>query len=366
LVKSLTFKSVSEGRCWVAPPPGCRKGLEIMAERVVWTGEIAETWREITESAAAVAESWFRNVNIPDDAIPALLKEYAKGAPGRDHWERIAEEWQWQEAERLDRERREKNDLPPLPSPGPITVADLAAEIRTLQAEWISEPDDRDNRFWAPCRLGILWNKARRIPGAAPPPRLAIAVKQPVRDMQEAIGALDDLLRWCDENKPGHSSEPAAALVPDEPKKILASWREILVALGLKDNREDKQKVDRLNKAYSGPITIPGQGRQPIVDGAKLIEWWDNLAVMAQAENRERDAEATVGAQYDYGRDSSKVVPAISGHVQERRLSSQAGAIQEARNELSHALGRRATDAEVAGHLGISEQAVIAADTGAP
>ena len=281
-----------------------------MADRI-------ERAHEIAESAAAVAESWFRTVGIPDEAIPVLLAEYAKGAPSRDRWERIAQEWLDTEAERVDKEWREKNGLPPWPAPPKPTVVTLREEIRNLQEEWMAGSDDRDNRLWAPCWLDILWSKARRIAGASPPPPLTIPVKQPVHDMQQALGALDDLLRWCDGNKAGRSGDSAAPQ-PADPKPLLASWREILVALEMKDNREDKQKVARLNETYNGPIVIPGQGRQPLVDKAKLIEWWNNLAVIAQADNRQRDAQATVGAKYDYGR-HGKVVPEISGSVKERR-----------------------------------------------
>jgi hypothetical protein len=187
----------------------------------------SENAQWIAQQAAAVAKSWFRVVEIPEEAHPALLAEYAKGPPSRDRFMGIAREWQAKEQakdlrrflclaesatdEEVDRhieEARKEKGLPPLPKPGPTTVADLAVEIGTLRQEWMSEPNDRDNLFWAPFRLGRLWDKARQIPNTSPPPALTIPAKGPVNDMQAALGALDDLLRWCE---PARSDKPAAA-----------------------------------------------------------------------------------------------------------------------------------------------------------
>jgi len=117
------------------------------------------------------------------------------------------------------------------------------------------------------------------------------------------------------------------AMVPMEPKKTtppdipeyLANWREILVALGMKNNVEDKQKVFRLNKTYSGPIQIPGQGRQPFVEKMGLLKWWAGLKTkVQQSEQRQRDAQATVASGYNFSRDG-EVTPDISGGVKKRR-----------------------------------------------
>lgn len=170
-----------------------------------------EKSHKIAEDFAAVAKDWFQMVGIPDEAIPSLLAEYAKGTPGRDGWERIADEWhaekeerhqeEWRKAENRRRAKEGLPPLPPLPASGPMVVADLEAEIHTQQVEWMSEPDDRDNRFWAPVRLRALWNKARQIPNTSPPPRLTIPFNGPVKSMEEALGAADDLLAWCQAEK---------------------------------------------------------------------------------------------------------------------------------------------------------------------
>ncbi len=118
----------------------------------------------------------------------------------------------------------------------------------------------------------------------------------------------------------GADGETAA---PSAPAVLLASWREILITLGMKNNREDRQKVDRLNTTYGGPIKKSGQGRQPLVDKAKLIEWWNHLEATAQSDNRRRDATATVAARHKYARDG-EAVPDISGGVKRRRKDRRA------------------------------------------
>jgi hypothetical protein len=122
------------------------------------------------------------------------------------------------------------------------------------------------------------------------------------------------------ETKP-QPATPLAAVVPPAvvpPAVYLTSWREILITLGMHDDREDKQKVSRLNNTRNGPIKIPGQGKQPFVEKVPLADWWNNLAVEFQTENRQRDAQATVSAQHDYGW-GGVVAPDINGGVKKRR-----------------------------------------------
>lgn len=107
----------------------------------------------------------------------------------------------------------------------------------------------------------------------------------------------------------------------DAPREYLTSWREILIALGMKDNAEDQGKVKRLSKRFSEgcPITIPKQGAQPKADKAKLLEWWNGLEQkFEESRRRERDRRATVAGQHPYGRDGI-VAPDISGEVKKRR-----------------------------------------------
>ena len=114
---------------------------------------------------------------------------------------------------------------------------------------------------------------------------------------------------------PPKSDESPTAPVP----AILANWREILIALGLHPNVEDREKVRRLNKTYRGPIITGGQGKQPLADKAKLLEWWRGLeAKTAAMADRNRDTRATVAAQHNYGQ-RGVVVPDIRGRVKSRR-----------------------------------------------
>ena len=111
--------------------------------------------------------------------------------------------------------------------------------------------------------------------------------------------------------------------VEQGPPTYLANWREILVALGMKDNQEDRQTVGRLNKSYAGPIATPGQGRQPFAEKTGLLEWWAGLDAKVQAEqDRNRDATASVSSGHPFGR-GGQVVPDISGGVQKRRRDRQ-------------------------------------------
>ena len=66
---------------------------------------------------------------------------------------------------------------------------------------------------------------------------------------------------WIARESPMAAGGAAAELGPA--KKYLTSWREILVALGMKNNNEDREKVRNLNHRYDGPIVIPRQARNP-------------------------------------------------------------------------------------------------------
>ena len=110
---------------------------------------------------------------------------------------------------------------------------------------------------------------------------------------------------------------------PPLPKEIIASWREIVIALGMRNNDEDKRKVERLNETYNGPIMKPGQGKQPIADKVKLLEWWNNLEKLVESQmDQARDARLTVQDTHAYGREG-EVVPEISGQVKKRRKDRQ-------------------------------------------
>ena len=106
------------------------------------------------------------------------------------------------------------------------------------------------------------------------------------------------------------------------PAQYLTNWREILIALDMKNNREDQSKVRILNEKYDGPIVIPGQGSQPKAEKNKLIAWWNGLAAKwTTVGSKTINAAATVANQYEYGREGV-VVPDIAGGVKKRKGTS--------------------------------------------
>jgi hypothetical protein len=167
------------------------------------------------ESATQVAECWFRECGIPDDAIPALVEEYSAGARRTDRFGRIAQDWldmhEW-----VAGEWREKSLPPTSDSPAP-TYATLRAAIRTAQTQFMGEyPLNPWAHHWFP----ILLNMARLIPGAPPLPPIPIPSSSPI-DRQEALAALDALLRWCDEaeGRKGAAAQPPS---PPSPEWVFA------------------------------------------------------------------------------------------------------------------------------------------------
>ena len=115
-------------------------------------------------------------------------------------------------------------------------------------------------------------------------------------------------------DKPAVVTEPQAV-----PVELLASWREILIALGLKNNTEDQRKISRLSKAYKGPIVFPGQGKQPLANKAELLEWYNALTIQAQDQsNQAKGKRADAESGYDYGR-AGTVIPGIGGGQKQRR-----------------------------------------------
>jgi len=176
-----------------------------------------------------------------------------------------------------------------LPWPLPADEKDLLAF-----AEWMG---GEGGAFWG------LMRAARELTDTE-----AEGVCRSLDDVMQAHGTRDE-----------PPAEEALTAPPPLPLPMLTSWREILVALGLKNNHEDQGKVSRLNKQYAGPICIPGRGAQPVVDKAKLIEWWNDLeAKVRGARDRSRDAKATAAAQHGYGRDGV-VAPDLAGEVKRRR-----------------------------------------------
>jgi hypothetical protein len=111
----------------------------------------------------------------------------------------------------------------------------------------------------------------------------------------------------------------------------LTSWSEILAALNEphgkvvhRNTDAEKAKIRKLNDEYDGPITFPKQrGKQPRVEKAKLMQWWNTLRERFEAREQAReqaaaDAAGTTAETYRHGR-SAEVVPEIDGHVKKTR-----------------------------------------------
>ena len=139
-----------------------------------------------------------------------------------------------------------------------------------------------------------------------------------------AIWHADPGFDWAEAEKELRKIEAAALGGTYEiPAQYLTSWREILITLGMKNNREDQSKVRTLKETYDGPIIIPGQGSQPKADKTKLIAWWNGLdAKWTTVGSKTINAAATVASQHEYGRDGT-VVPDISGEVKKRKAGSR-------------------------------------------
>jgi len=121
-----------------------------------------------------------------------------------------------------------------------------------------------------------------------------------------------------DRSKAPEEERSEAAQLP-RPKQYLFGWPEILDALGRKDSKEERARIKRLNELHVGPIITPGKGGQPKVDKVTLLEWWNGLEErFAEVAQRRADAQATIQAGHEYGRDG-RVLPDISGDEKRRR-----------------------------------------------
>ena len=122
------------------------------------------------------------------------------------------------------------------------------------------------------------------------------------------------------------SPQPAVSdAVPDAvPKDWLTGWHAITSALKMK--YADREKVKSLNTRFSGPITNKGPGTQPIVDRAKLIDWWDKLDQQQQElSNQQQGRRLSAETTHNFGR-AAEVAPEISGSIKKRRKQSKPGA----------------------------------------
>ncbi len=141
-----------------------------------------------------------------------------------------------------------------------------------------------------------------------------------VRQLRDSIAAKRNALRGNE----SPAVPPIGAKPVDDltlvPKQRLFGWREILEALGMPNNDENKRRLERKNKLEGGPIPMKrGRGKRPEVDRDELLKWretWDER--LAELEQRDADRTATVAEQSNYGRGGT-VVHEIDGHVKKRR-----------------------------------------------
>jgi hypothetical protein len=227
----------------------------------------------IAQQAAAVAGKWFQSLEIPDGAIPALLQEYANGPPNRERYQRIARTWL--DSHEFVADKWEEKKLPPtLAEPVKPTVASLRAELEQVRSEWIAGGKDRDNVFWANRRLAQWWNTARLIEGTAPPPPMPAPLPGRVSDIQQALAAADELLRWCADA----DAETKPTQIPKVPRRKRRDTKElILAALCLHHDYHEMSvgnwepiKVRELSR-----LTKPTKSDRPLVSASTITRWFN-------------------------------------------------------------------------------------------
>ena len=161
--------------------------------------------------------------------------------------------------------------------------------------------------------------------------KLAIAVATHLPEVFVDLRLVSGGQRWHDD--PGFDWDAAeselrrieaAALTKteSEPVEYLLNWRDILVALGLSDNTEDRGKVRRLNEQYCGPILFPKAGGQPKAERGGLLSWWNRLAVKWEIQSHEiAGRRLSAETQYPHGREGV-IAPEIAGSVRGRKCKS--------------------------------------------
>ena len=154
--------------------------------------------------------------------------------------------------------------------------------------------------------------------------QLPLAVEQALAAGTEQLRQrllLEHLLEQ--EVQPGRPSAALASGVAG-PITYLNGWREILEALGLKNDESIRRRVARLNTKWSGPIITRGQGCQPTCEKSKLLMWYQGLEEQyRRREQHARETRKTVEGGYTYGRDE-KVIPGVAGHEKKRRRDHKA------------------------------------------
>lgn len=168
----------------------------------------------LADSWQPVAADFLRcSYNIPERAIPALV---AKCSAAAGDWELLAREWYRKKQERADIRQLRKLGLfgMCIPQWPPLPIALLRQEIRDQLEDWTEQADEGLDVLVVTKAIVHLWDQARQVPDAPPPPSLTVNTSKPVRDVQEALGALDDLLRWCDAAQAAKPAEDNATRDP--------------------------------------------------------------------------------------------------------------------------------------------------------
>lgn len=102
-------------------------------------------------------------------------------------------------------------------------------------------------------------------------------------------------------------------------KNYLWGWVEIAKELGQKNDETFQRRLRDMHDRIPSPIVFRGQGSPPMVDRAKLIEWWNSLEERLQELTQmTSDRRATTKAAYPHGRNEI-VLPDLKGHVKRRR-----------------------------------------------
>jgi hypothetical protein len=197
----------------------------------------------------------------------------------------------------------------------------------------------------APEVVKRLWVAMRGIGGSVPKqPRLSACSESEAwserlrgncRRAHELHQAIDAVAEWCEcrgasiaaravaakrEGQPTEQAEHERPL--PEPVKYCHGWPEILQALKLKNNDDQRRVVRRLNERRDGPITFGSTGERPWVVAHDLLAWWNSLGQQVEeAEKQRANASESTSGQYNYGRNGT-VVPEIKGHVKKKRGES--------------------------------------------
>src|SRR5437762_2746193 len=90
-------------------------------------------------------------------------------------------------------------------------------------------------------------------------------VRRVIESMTSGLGAATNTAEFCQSIEAtyqyntihrGPGVPPAKAVNPvlEAPAQYLTSWRAILLALGMGNNKEDREKVRYFNTTYGGPI----------------------------------------------------------------------------------------------------------------